>query len=409
MRRLLAIALVVAAVVGVRLIGASGAIEPPTTALALGFTLILALVTGEFLRRFRLPRLTGYLLFGVLIGPYLGNVITGPMAGQLQTINGIATALIAFIAGLTLNFERLGRRISGIARMIAATLGVAMIGSVRGRVARLAVAAGRTRRHRPGQAGDGRAGRDHRRQFLADDDGGGHFGNRRARPAERPGAGDGRARRPRHPGAVLPGDAAGARRVRATAQAERQRSGPAARGKSAARWPSACSSARCSRSTCGTSAARSRWCCWRVRGAEPGRRDAALQPLLAALAAGMVIQNLAVPQGDTLKVAIQRGAPPVLVVFFVAVGASLRLDAVAATGLDRRVRPVGGAPRIRSGLAWRRACACPASIRQPARLRVDRPDLAGRHHARTRVGRRQRSFRPGASACRCLLVGVDRD
>ena len=113
---------------GVRHIGASGAIEPPTTALALGFTLILALVTGEFLRRFQLPRLTGYLLFGVLIGPYLGNVITEPMAGQLQTINGIATALIAFIAGLTLNFERIGRRIAGIARMIAATLGIAMLG-----------------------------------------------------------------------------------------------------------------------------------------------------------------------------------------------------------------------------------------------------------------------------------------
>ena len=66
------------------------------------------MVTGEFLRRFRLPRLTGYLLFGVLVGPYLGNVITEPMAGQLQIVNGIATALIAFIAGLTLNFERLG-------------------------------------------------------------------------------------------------------------------------------------------------------------------------------------------------------------------------------------------------------------------------------------------------------------
>ena len=127
MTRLLAVALVVAVVVGVRLIGAS-ATEPPTTALALGFTLILALVTGEFLRRFRLPRLSGYLLFGVLSGPYLGTVIPGPMAGQLQTINGIATALIAFIAGLTLNFERIGRRISGITRMLAATLGISMLG-----------------------------------------------------------------------------------------------------------------------------------------------------------------------------------------------------------------------------------------------------------------------------------------
>ncbi len=56
------------------------------------------------------------------------------------------------------------------------------------------------------------------------------------------------------------------------------------------------------------------------------------EPLLAAVAAGLVIENLAVAQGDTLRSAVQRGAPPVLVVFFAAVGASLRLDALAAIG-----------------------------------------------------------------------------
>ena len=56
------------------------------------------------------------------------------------------------------------------------------------------------------------------------------------------------------------------------------------------------------------------------------------EPLVAAVAAGLVIQNVAVPQGDALKVAIQRGALPVLVVFFVSVGTSLRLDALMATG-----------------------------------------------------------------------------
>ena len=58
-----------------------------------------------------------------------------------------------------------------------------------------------------------------------------------------------------------------------------------------------------------------------------------LEPLIAAMAAGLVIENLAVAQGDALKVAIQVGALPVLVVFFVAVGTSLRLDVLAAFGL----------------------------------------------------------------------------
>ena len=113
MTRLASVALVVAALFLVRRMGMGGAAAAESgTALALGFTLIVALVTGEFLRRFRLPRLTGYLLFGLLLGPYLGNVITETMARQLQTVNGIATTLIAFIAGLTLNFERLGRACS---------------------------------------------------------------------------------------------------------------------------------------------------------------------------------------------------------------------------------------------------------------------------------------------------------
>jgi trehalose 6-phosphate synthase len=56
------------------------------------------------------------------------------------------------------------------------------------------------------------------------------------------------------------------------------------------------------------------------------------EPLLAAVAAGLVIENMAVAQGDTLRGAVQRGAPPVLVVFFAAVGSSLRLDALAAIG-----------------------------------------------------------------------------
>src|SRR6185369_15223756 len=50
------------------------------------------------------------------------------------------------------------------------------------------------------------------------------------------------------------------------------------------------------------------------------------EPLLAAVAAGLVIENLSVAQGDSLRTAVQRGAPPVLVIFFVAIGSSLRLD-----------------------------------------------------------------------------------
>ena len=100
------------------------------TALAIGFTLLGASIIGDLLRRVHLPRLTGYLLFGLVAGPYLGNVITQPMAAQLQIISGMATAFIALIAGLTLNLDRLGRRLSDIGRLTATILLVAMAGVV---------------------------------------------------------------------------------------------------------------------------------------------------------------------------------------------------------------------------------------------------------------------------------------
>ena len=56
------------------------------------------------------------------------------------------------------------------------------------------------------------------------------------------------------------------------------------------------------------------------------------------MAAGIVIAERRVAQGEALKAAMQRGALPLLVVFFVAVGTSLRLDALGAAG-RRGARP----------------------------------------------------------------------
>jgi NhaP-type Na+/H+ or K+/H+ antiporter len=128
MRRVAALALAAAAVLWVRHASASDPVGSAGTAVALGFTLLGAWIAGDAARRIRLPRLTGYLLFGVLVGPYLGNVITEAMAAQLRVVTGIATTLIALIAGLTLNVERLGRQLRAIGRVTVATLLVTMLG-----------------------------------------------------------------------------------------------------------------------------------------------------------------------------------------------------------------------------------------------------------------------------------------
>ena len=70
----------------------------------------------------------------------------------------------------------------------------------------------------------------------------------------------------------------------------------------------------------------------RVCAPQPGRRDAAVRAAARGDGGRHGDPNIAVPQGDALKVAIQRGALPVLIVFFVAVGTSLQLDVLAEMG-----------------------------------------------------------------------------
>ena len=330
MRQLLALALAVGAMVSVRGTTTGSA----ATALALGFALMGASVTGDALRRFHLPRVTGYLLFGVVVGPSLGNLITESMSAQLQVVTGLATTLIALIAGLTLSMERLGSRFAAIVRMTAATLAVAIVGLSAvawmvwpwlpiapdavglQRLAMLALVVVIVVSFSPTMTA----------AVVADSGARGRLSDTVL-------------------AVVVLADLAILVLFSVSMLLARVVFGTGEGG--------------------GTEILAR--LAWEIGGAVAfgvligvlfalylryiGREitlmllavcavlsqvgsTQQLQPLLAALAAGVVIENLAVAQGDTLRAAVRRGAPPVLVVFFVAVGASLRLDAVAAIGIS---------------------------------------------------------------------------
>jgi trehalose-6-phosphate synthase/Kef-type K+ transport system membrane component KefB len=333
MRRLGALALAAVAMLWVEQLGARTAVGSAGTALALGFTLLGAWIAGDALRRVHLPRLTGYLLFGVAVGPYLANVITRDMAAQLQVITGVATTLIALIAGLTLNIERFGRQLGAITRLTVTTLGVAMVGlgllawvawpwlpiaPEADGVARLAIVALLaiiTVSFSPTMTAAVITETGARGRFsnlvlavvvLADlmllvlfslamqfargvfETGDGETVHVLARMAWSMG------------GAVAFGVLIGALFALYMRYVARE-------------VPLVLVATCVVLSQVGTTQQ--------------------FEPLLAAVAAGLVIENLAIAQGDALKTAVQRGAPPVLVIFFVAVGAALRLDAFAVAGV----------------------------------------------------------------------------
>jgi Kef-type K+ transport system membrane component KefB len=83
-------------------------------ALAFGFVLLAALQSGTIFAGFRLPRLTGYLVCGFVVGPSVLNFVTERMVSDLKLVNGVAIGLIALSAGGELNFRRLRPRIRAI-------------------------------------------------------------------------------------------------------------------------------------------------------------------------------------------------------------------------------------------------------------------------------------------------------
>jgi trehalose-6-phosphate synthase/Kef-type K+ transport system membrane component KefB len=348
MKRLAAIALVAAAIVCVRLIGTGGH-RVPATALALGLTLIAALVAGETLRRFQLPKLTGYLLFGLLLGPYLGNVITEPMAQQLQTITGIATALIAFIAGLTLNFERLGRRTAGITRLISATLAVAMAG-----LFAVVWIAWSWLPIAPGATGIAKLAIVALFVIIVIS----FSPTMTAAVISETGARGGLSDLVL--AIVVVGDLVALVLFSLAMQLARvafQAGGDEVNVLVRLAWE--IGGALSFGTLVGALLALYlRYVAREVTIVLLGvcvllsqvGASQRFEPLLAAMAAGMVIQNIAAPQGDALKTAIQRGALPVLVVFFVAVGTSLQLGTLIELGAVALVLAVLRVALIRLGL-----------------------------------------------------------
>lgn len=91
--------------------------------LALGYVLLSAFFAGRIFKGMHLPKLTGYLATGILVGPALLGFVSEPMIERLAIVNGMAIALIALTAGSELDIATM--------RPIAKTVGwVSLVGVV---------------------------------------------------------------------------------------------------------------------------------------------------------------------------------------------------------------------------------------------------------------------------------------
>ncbi len=76
------------------------------TLLAIGFVLLVAYTTADLgLSLLSLPRVTGYIIAGILLGPQISNILSIHVVNELKMFNTLALGLIALNAGLELSVD----------------------------------------------------------------------------------------------------------------------------------------------------------------------------------------------------------------------------------------------------------------------------------------------------------------
>lgn len=91
--------------------------------LVLGICLAGGLLISRLMKLINLPNVTGYLIVGLLIGPYVANIVSIEDVGKLSVITEVALGFIAFSIGGEFKLEymkKIGGKLIGITLMQAA-------------------------------------------------------------------------------------------------------------------------------------------------------------------------------------------------------------------------------------------------------------------------------------------------
>lgn len=97
---------------------APGALQAGGTELAFGFLLLTAYFTAKLVNRVGLPKMTGYIGAGIVVGPHVLGLVDKSMTGQLKLVSGVTTAILALNAGAELNLRKV-RPLLGTVRRIS--------------------------------------------------------------------------------------------------------------------------------------------------------------------------------------------------------------------------------------------------------------------------------------------------
>ena len=97
--------------------------------LSFGFMILAAYLLAGVLARIKLPRITGYILAGMLFGPSVLGFLSPEVLGELKLVDDLALTFIAFAAGGELRMAMLKRRFRSIVLTLACLV-VVVLGGV---------------------------------------------------------------------------------------------------------------------------------------------------------------------------------------------------------------------------------------------------------------------------------------
>jgi Kef-type K+ transport system membrane component KefB len=99
-----------------------------STSLALGFILIFAYLAGNNLKRLSLPQITGFIIAGIVCGPFILNFVSESNVNDLQLLDGLALSLIALTAGGEMKIKKLKKQLKTIASIVIFQTLIVLIG-----------------------------------------------------------------------------------------------------------------------------------------------------------------------------------------------------------------------------------------------------------------------------------------
>jgi Kef-type K+ transport system membrane component KefB len=111
---LISLGLLIVVMILIRILPVLPAPQEEMTTYLLGFLLLIAYVFSRLALKIKLPRISGYILAGLVFGPYLVGLFSQSLLKNLYFINHLALAFIAFSAGGALKLEQLKKQVKSL-------------------------------------------------------------------------------------------------------------------------------------------------------------------------------------------------------------------------------------------------------------------------------------------------------